>query len=60
MIGNNELILNKATMVLAVQEYLDKRLIEGSRVTVTDVAMPNSGTAQDTFRVKVAKEDKPA
>jgi hypothetical protein len=37
MIGNNEMILNEATMIQAVQEWLDKRM-PNSHTKVTSVS----------------------
>jgi len=44
MIGINKLILNEATMLVAVQEYLDKRYSEGvdAGPRVTNINMDHS------------------
>lgn len=55
MKGNNMLALNTATIIEAVQEYLDKRLTSNARVRVTDVSQDSSyGSA--TYVVRVTDE----
>jgi hypothetical protein len=55
MIGANTLQLNTATMIDAVQEYLDTRLLIAHRVKVTDVK-----TVGTTRVFEVLVENKPA
>jgi hypothetical protein len=55
MKGNNELRLNEATMIEAVQEYLDKRAIV-PKDRVTSVKANNSYG----FEVKIAEAEAPA
>lgn len=54
MIGNNQLILNKATINKAVQEYLNARFVDEEEVVVTDVT--ECGNTNDGFRVSILKE----
>lgn len=37
MKGNNEIIVNSATLVAMAQEYFDKRLLEGHRIKILSV-----------------------
>ena len=55
MKGNNTLILNEATMIIAVQEYLNKRF-------VTDTPVADRITAETTnhvpcFKIKLIGKD---
>lgn len=54
MKGNNELRLNDATMMEALQEYFDKR-ITGSLVDVKSIKCESQGYAGNTFIVQVAE-----
>ena len=58
MKGNNMLTLNTATIIEAVQEYLDKRLTSDARVRVTDVS-PDSSYVSTTYVVRVTDEQEP-
>lgn len=58
MTGNNELRLNKATMIRAVQEWIDRTFTEGNRATVADVTA--SGAKYDEmFTVMLTDQDRP-
>lgn len=50
--GNNALELNTATMIVAVQEYLDKRAKDGCSPKVVTIAA-NTGTNSVIFRVSL-------
>lgn len=57
MVGNNKLIFNEATMIEAMQEYLDKRM--GSyapQVTTVILDSIGSGSAR-TFAVLTADKE---
>lgn len=54
MKGSNTLLLNKATIIEAVQEYLDKRTMPSGRVRVSNVTQPGN----ESFTVIV--EEPPA
>ena len=56
MKGNNELKLNEATIIDAVQEYLDKRYTP--KVVVTSVKETSNSSYSAEFTVKV-EETKP-
>lgn len=55
MIGNNKVILNKATMMVAVQEYLTQRWDEASSgekcPVVVDIESDSSGSYTSKFTV---------
>jgi hypothetical protein len=55
MLGNNTLIINTATLIQAVQEYLDKRT-QGIAVTVKMVKADNQ--YDGTFRVDIEETPK--
>jgi hypothetical protein len=42
MKGSNTLLLNKATIIEAIQEYLDKRTLPTGRVRVTNATQPGN------------------
>ena len=58
MKGSNTLLFNQATMVHALQEYLDKRYTPG--VTVTgiklDTTRNHAGTCSESFVIDVAEK----
>jgi len=47
MKGNNSMILNKATMIEAVQEWLDKRMPDYAPEVVTNVTLVTNVTSKD-------------
>lgn len=55
MKGHNELHFNASTMIMAMQEYLDRALTDGHRVTVVSVTLDRTGvsTGTDAFVVHV-------
>lgn len=56
MRGRNELVLNTATMIEAVQEYLDKRTTDEGRVKVVDIKSLSRGSPPvHLFAVDVAE-----
>lgn len=57
MIGNNQLNLNQATMIEAMQEYLDKRMGPFAP-KVTAVGFHRAGM-DETFHVHVERELSP-
>lgn len=54
MRGNNTLHLNEATIIEAVQEYLDKRYTPTPKVTGIDLSSDYTGK---TFKVAVVEEE---
>lgn len=58
MIGNNEMHLNEATMIQAMQEWLDKRM-PGYSPKVTSVSASTNYAGAD-FIVKTTDREKPA
>lgn len=58
MKGNNELRLSPATVIEALQEYLDKRYTPN--VVVQSVEKKSEGYGDDWFVVKVAPKETPA
>lgn len=58
--GSNTIMLNEATMIVAVQEYLEKRTREGCALQVKSVKMSNSsrGNYADCYEVLV--DEKPS
>lgn len=54
MIGNNELMLNEATLVEALQEYLNKRM-QSYAPTVVAVSQEVSSSQSRTFSVRVSE-----
>lgn len=55
MIGNNVLLLNTATMMQAVQEWLDKRMPECSP-SVTNVTIKSESSG--LFEIRVQEREK--
>ena len=58
MIGTNELRLNEATMIEAVQEYLDKRMPTATPKVASIKSLQGSG--QGLFEVQLVEPDQPA
>ena len=56
MKGNNTLNLNEATMIEAVQLYLDSKMIPGQSPTVSSVTMSRDG-GSNIFTVRVAERE---
>lgn len=56
MKGSNELHLNLATMLEALQEYFDKRL-PGHPIDVTNISQTSQSTP--AFKVNVTEREKP-
>lgn len=56
MIGNNELHLNQATLIQAMQEWLDKRLL-GYAPKVTAVKSESKGYSVETFIVSTTDRE---
>ena len=59
MKGANELQLNQATLVEAVQEYLDQRTTNKCRVTVESVTGQVVNGHTSYFKVKVTEAEEP-
>ena len=57
MIGLNKIEINQATMIEAIQEYMDKRYTPKIKVTKVVGAVINNYTA--TFEVSLEGEIKP-
>lgn len=60
MKGNNELLLNQATMVAAVQMYLDSLMVKPApKVTLVEreISRPNSIGDTDSFRVRLTDRE---
>lgn len=53
MIGNNTLQFNEATMMQAVQEYLDNRFIDSGKVIVKSV---KKASLDNIFEIGVSSE----
>lgn len=58
MKGSNELVLNEATMMEALQEYLDRRMTTFAP-RVTGVTEVRSGTVSNAFKVTVEAKETP-
>lgn len=56
MIGNNELHLNEATMIQALQYWLDSKMVN-TAPTVTGISMPDKYSS--TFVVKLETKEPP-
>ncbi len=58
MVGSNTLALNTATMIEAVQEYLNNRFVMNHEVTVTNVkALVTNGVSTFEVDFKTRGED---
>ncbi len=57
MKGNNELVLNQATMIEAVQMYLNSQMKDGLAPTVQSVKTGKSGSygTEDSFSISVTE-----
>jgi hypothetical protein len=55
--GSVTMELNEATLIDALQEYFDKRLID-SNVLVKSVSSANSSTYGSTFKVSLEEKQK--
>ncbi len=51
MIGNNEIKINQATMIEAIQEYFDKRYT--SKIKITKVTGSTINNYSETFSIEV-------
>lgn len=57
MKGKNELVLCTAEMLVAVQEYLDKRM--GDYAPLATDVIPNKDYASNTFNIKLEEKSDP-
>lgn len=57
MKGNNEFYFNQATMVLAMQHYLEK-IMQAPVPKVVDVRKESQGTNTSYFIIKISSEEK--
>lgn len=55
MQGNNTLLLNTATIIEAVQQWLDRKMV-GSAPTVTNVGVDDSKYGSTTFKVELSSD----
>lgn len=55
MIGQNKLVLNYATVIAAVQEYLDKRAINSTDEVTACVPNTENVTIEFTLKAEEAK-----
>jgi hypothetical protein len=58
MKGNNTLILNEATMIEAVQFWLDSKIVPSQSPKVTSVKHDKTDAYSDCFKVLLLSEDK--
>jgi len=57
MIGNNKIILNRATMMEALEEYLNKRKFASPALKVTDIDKVANTTTTFTVSFVPREED---
>ncbi len=57
MKGSNELKLNEATMIAAVQHYLNSQFSPGKAPLVKSVKAEKSGYSSETFAVSVQEPE---
>lgn len=50
--GSNKIVLNKATVVAAVQEFLDKRTVSGITLGTIESVVFNEIAAEANFSIK--------